>query len=100
MIRYTVQLVHPQTQLDLKTKSPAIEAVLERIRDGAKNSHVKGLHSYRELHIDRDHITVTVDEDSKSWHRSFGKILANEYRMRAYCDPRNEHRLFKWNDRN
>jgi len=100
MIRYAVRLINKDPRLDLMTKRAAVDEVLQHICHSTKKCHVKGLHSYHDVQVHKNHIAVAVDESSKSWHCSFGKILANEYRMRAYCDPRNEHRLFRWKDRN
>ena len=96
MISYCVELINRNPQLNLTTKRSAIDAVLRRICHGARNSDIKGLHDYRLLHVHRNHLAVAVHESAKSWHRSFGKILANEYGMRTYCDPQNERRLFRW----
>ena len=94
---YRVVLVNNDPQLDLHTKSEAIRKVLRNLCDNAGKSRFKGLHSFDDPTINKDHILVTVDETSKSWHCSFGKRLANDHGMRAYCNPRHKEQLFRWN---
>gem|GEM_PF-2944723 len=56
----------------------------------------KGLNSYKVNKISTNIIVLTVEGESKWWHQTFGKLLANDYSMREYCSDRDSRKMFEW----
>jgi len=91
MISYILKLVNKNKNLDLTKNTTKINDCLEEIlRMG------KGLNSYKVNKISNNIIVLTVEEESKWWHQTFGKLLANEYGMREYCSDKDSTKMFEW----
>jgi len=97
MVRYCLQLINGAHNLDLTRKQDDIRAVFALIRDGGHSGRsFRDLEAYKIIEIQRDRILVDVRESGDAWHRYVGKFLANDYGMRAYCDPKDSRRMFDW----
>lgn len=93
MKHYDLWLYNKSKSLNLKNKEKAIQDVLKDLENLGKVT-------IHEFIVYKDRISLDiVEENSKQWHQDFGKILANEYDMRRYCDPKDETRLFSWNNK-
>jgi len=91
MISHVLKLINKNNNLDLTKNTTKINDCLEEIlRMG------KGLNSYKVNKISTNIIVLTVEEESKWWHQTFGKLLANEYGMREYCSDKDSTKMFEW----
>jgi len=91
MKSYFLKLINKNSNLDLTKKAGQINNCLaEIVKMG------KGLISYTVNTINKNSIILTVYEEDKWWHQTFGKLLANEYGMREYCSSRDSTKMFDW----
>jgi len=98
MIHYTLTLINKNPNLDLTQRRSDINQVFQHIDDGGKAGHsFKDLRDYQNLQVHKGDVEVDVRESGNSWHPWVGRILANDYGMRAYCQRKNENHMFKWN---
>lgn len=91
MKSYILKLINKNKNLDLTQKTTEINDCLEEIiRMG------KGLISFKINKISKNSIILTVEEEDKWWHQTFGKLLANDFGMRDYCSERDSTKMFGW----
>jgi len=91
MKSYYLKLINKNPKLDLIQKTTQINnCLVEIIKMG------KGLISYTINKISKNSIVLTVEEEDKWWHQTFGKLLANVYGMREYCSVRDSAKMFEW----
>ncbi len=99
MTTYSLHLINPNPELNLIRKSKDIDEVFRFIYNGGTTGRkFRDLEKYDVVEIQQHHILVEVSESSKSWHRFVGFFLANKFGMRAYCDPKDSTRMFKWKE--
>ena len=91
MKSYFLKLINKNSSLDLIQKTTQINNCLDEILKMGK-----GLISYTINKISKNSIVLTVSEEDKWWHQTFGKLLANEYGMREYCSARDSAKMFEW----
>ncbi|MCD4769882.1 MAG: hypothetical protein K8R35_06930 [Bacteroidales bacterium] len=93
---YYITLYNKSDKLDLRKKKTAIKEVLEYL---VFDKNQKDFKSASILTIEKNYLELEVDETDNNWHMRFGKILANNFGMREFCDPCDSSRLFKWSER-
>ena len=91
MKSYVLKLINKNKNLDLTQKSTEINNCLNEILNKRK-----GLNSFKLNKISKDCIILTVKEEDKWWHQTFGKLLANDYGMREFCSDRDSAKMFDW----
>ncbi len=91
MKSYYLKLINKNSNLDLTKKTDQINNCLNEI-----GKMGKGLISYTINKISKNSIILTVEEEDKWWHQTFGKLLANDYGMRDYCSERDSAKMFEW----
>lgn len=91
MKSYYLKLINKNSNLDLTNKTAQINDCLNEIINMGK-----GLISYTINKISNNSIILTVEEEDKWWHQTFGKKLANDYGMREYCSARDSTKMFEW----
>ena len=97
MITYTLSLINLNPELNLIGKSKDIDKVFRFIYNGGTTGRkFRDIEKYHIVKIQQHKILIEVGESSKSWHRFVGFFLANKFGMRAYCDPKDSTRMFKW----
>jgi hypothetical protein len=93
MRKYAVTLHNQSELLDLRNKKKEIREVLDYLSFGKNEREIKQL---KLISIEKKIIQLEVEETNNNWHKRFGKILANNFGMRNFCDPNDQSRLFKW----
>ncbi len=93
MKTYDVTLHNQSENLDLRQKKNAIKEVLDYL---AFDKNQKDIKAVSIISINKENIELEVDEIGNNWHKRFGKILANNFGMREFCDQYDPSRLFKW----
>ena len=93
MRRYYVTLYNQSDHLDLRKKKREIKEVLDYL---AFDKNQKDVENVNIISVEKLSIEIEVDETDNNWHKRFGKILANNFGMREFCDPFDTSRLFKW----
>jgi len=97
MITYTLSLINLNPELNLTRKSKDIDEVFRFIYNGGTTGRkFRDLEKYKVVKIQQHEILIEISESSNSWHRFVGFFLANKFGMRAYCDPKDSTRMFKW----
>ena len=91
MKHYNVKLYNLSEKLDLRKKKKDMEWVINNLVDRRKD-----IDSARITIVEKYYFEIEVEESSKNWHKLFGKILANNFGMREYCDSNDPSRLFYW----
>ena len=99
MITYTLLLINSDPKLNLTNRRNDINEVFRFIHNGGTTGRkFRDIGKYKVVEIKQHHILVEVSESSKSWHRFVGFFLANKFGMRAYCNPKDSTRMFKWKE--
>lgn len=93
MKTYHLTLYNRSMISKLKAKENVLKLVLKNF---VNDKSIPDVTSAKIKDINDSGIIMEVDESGDSWHKKFGKMLANEYLMREYCDQNNPSRLFKW----
>lgn len=93
MRKYYVSLHNQSEHLDLRKKKNEIKEVIEYLSFDRNQRDIKKVSI---ISIEKRIIELEVEETDNNWHKRFGKILANNFGMREFCDPNDPSRLFKW----
>ena len=89
--KYSIELYNTDSSLDLRKKEEEMESVLKHIK-----KHFIGLILYEIKSIHQHSLIIEVKERDGEWHKTFGKLLANNYNMRVFCKEGQSNMMFKW----
>lgn len=94
---YSLHLINQDKDLNLLERSFEIKLAVQDILNGGVNKKsYKNVTYIKILSINKHSLDLEVLETDTKWHKAIGNILANKYSMRPYCNPKNEHEMFKW----
>ncbi|SMC19813.1 hypothetical protein SAMN02745134_00947 [Clostridium acidisoli DSM 12555] len=94
---YDLILINKDFSLNIGRQTLAIYGVISHILNGGVSGRsFRDVKSIKVLGIAHDRITLEVIENGINYHKYFGRILANTYSLRNFCDQNDPSRMFEW----